>query len=307
MKQKIGKRCGIAAAVILCALTALPAAAQLSGVVKSDEANVPVPFANIQVLGQDRGTSADAQGRFSLPETDSNATLVISAAGYEPLYTRFRQGDTPRLHRANIELSEVIVNKNRQGQELKTGSFKKSDVHLHFSGNGIPWILLRYFPYEESYSNTPYLKSLMIETHSEISDAIFNIRLYRKGVNGEPGAFLYEQNIIGHAKKGKQYTTIDLSDYNIMMPKDGLCIGIEFLRVAQNEYKFTYTDMSTKKKETKVQYAPSIGVLPSDTGENALVFMKGKWEPMWRNGTAMFHKTNKDKYNLFAMELTLTD
>lgn len=50
----------------------------------------------------------------------------------------------------------------------------------------------------------------MIETNSRVKDAVFNLKLYRKDKNGLPSAFLYNENIIVHAQKGKRNTIADL-------------------------------------------------------------------------------------------------
>lgn len=291
-----------------CCLLAAPLArAQINGVIQDDGSGSYLSYANIQVLDKTSGTTADEQGRFSLPDMDSNATLIISATGYETLRAKASNNCTLKLQRVYTELQDVTVSSNRKGVVLKTGTYKKSDVGMHFSANGIPWILLRYFPYDKSYEHTRFLKSVMIETHSEIKDAVFNIKLYRRGSDGLPGEFLYEQNIIGHAGKGRKNTIVALSDYNIRMPVEGLYIGIEFLRIPQNEHTVCYTVQGERGKRTASQYEPSVGVLASDSGDHAMIFMKGKWEKMWRNEGSVFNKKYRDKYNLFAMELMLTD
>ncbi len=61
----------------------------------------------------------------------------------------------------------------------------------------------------------------MVQTESEVKDAIFNVKLYRKDKNGLPGEFLYGENIIGHAKKGDRNTVVDLSKYDIPFPEEG--------------------------------------------------------------------------------------
>lgn len=308
MKKTIWRQyCGSAVLFLLGTLCALPATAQLNGLVKDEASGQPLPYANIQVLGKNAGASANEQGRFSLPGADSTTTLVISATGYETLEARAGSDCTLKLHKANIQLTEVVIDNNRKGTLFKTGTYKKSDIGLHFEANGIPWILVRYFPYDKAYAHTPFLKSVMIETRSEVKDATFVVKLYRKGKDGLPGEFLYGENIIGHAKKGKQNTVVDLYAYDILFPEDGFFIGIEFLRIAQNEYTMRYAVDGERGKHTATRYSPSVGVLPSDNGDNAIVFMKGDWEKMWRNEGTVFNKRYEGKYNLFAMELTLTD
>jgi hypothetical protein len=91
------------------------------------------------------------------------------------------------------------------------------------------------------------------------------------------------------------------------MPVAGLYIGIEFLRIPQNEHTVRYTIAGKRGKHTASQYEPSVGVLANDSGDHAMIFMKGKWEKMWRDEGSVFNKKYRNKYNLFAMELILTD
>ncbi len=92
---------------------------------------------------------------------------------------------------------------------------------MDFAVDRSAWILARYFPYSPAYKRTPFLKAVMVRTNSKVKDAVFNLKLYRKDENGLPGAFLYSENIIVHAKKGIRNTIVDLSPYNIIFPEEG--------------------------------------------------------------------------------------
>ena len=61
----------------------------------------------------------------------------------------------------------------------------------------------------------------------------------------------------------------------------------------------------SKKKLKGISYEPSIGTLPTETDENTWIFNKGKWQKIWKNKGSL--KRYKGKYNLIAVELTLTN
>ncbi len=116
MKSTLSLRCSRSWAYLLLLLLSglSPARAQLKGTVKDSESGAPIPYANIQVLDKNAGTSADKQGRFTLAGTDTPATLVISATGYEPLQTVFRSDLIATLHKARVQLQEVVISKDRK-------------------------------------------------------------------------------------------------------------------------------------------------------------------------------------------------
>lgn len=297
----------VLALVAIWLLSFQPVRAQVTGKVRDSESGDPVPYANIQVLDKNSGTSSDEQGYFTLADTDTPATLVISATGYEPLQTVYRSNQTVALRKARVQLQEVVISNRHKDSILKIGTYKKSDIRIDFAVNKVPWILVRYFPYDAAYKRTPFLKSVMVQTNSKVKDAVFNLKLYRKGEDGLPGAFLYSENIIVHAKKGVRNTKVDLTPYNIIFPEEGFFVGIEFMLVAQNQYTVDAVDYGETRSYKKINYAPGIGALPADTGDNAMIFLKGKWDRGARNTEALLPKAYKNKYNLFAVELTLSD
>ncbi|MGS2727161.1 carboxypeptidase-like regulatory domain-containing protein [Psychroserpens sp. BH13MA-6] len=277
---------------------------QTKGTVLDSISQEPIPYVNIWVENENIGTTSNEIGQFEINESLKDKTLIFSAIGFKTKKVNFK-ANTEKVHLSPeiTELEEVLIS-NKLGKELIVGQFKESDIDLNMACWTKPWILARYFPYEEKFNETRFLKSIKIRTTSDIKDAKFNIRIYEKDENGEPSAFLYDKNIIGIAKKGKKLTEIDLSEYDIYFPKDGLFIAIEWLIIEENKYEFKVKWVETKKKEKKTSYEPAFGVIPSETGENSMIYISGKWQKIWKSRSP---KKYKDKYGLLAMELTLTD
>ncbi len=84
---------------------AVVAAAELKGVVK-DEDGTPLPGATVRVKGTARGTSTDAEGRFTL-QVPENALLEISFVGYET-----REMSVNGLSSINIILSRQSIKRD---------------------------------------------------------------------------------------------------------------------------------------------------------------------------------------------------
>ena len=65
-------------------MIAVQAQKSIHGQIK-DEEGKPVPYASITVKGQSKGTTADANGKFSIPNMADNAVLLISSQGFLPV------------------------------------------------------------------------------------------------------------------------------------------------------------------------------------------------------------------------------
>ena len=278
---------------------------QLRSVVIEKETKEAIPYVNIWIEGENIGTTSNQQGEFEI-NIDSSAIIVFSAIGFE---TRRIQSDSitkeVELKTSTTKLAEVVVTASKENLKLTIGHFRRSKIN-HFFGVGTkPWITARYFPYEETYSKTPFIGSLKILTNSEIRDAKFNLRLYSINDRGEPGDYLYDENIIGIARKGKKVTEVDLSDLGIKFPKNGFFIAIEWLIIDENRYEYDYTMQGSKNKMKGVSYEPSIGTIPAETEDNSWIYMQGRWQKVWKNRSPL--DRYKDKYSLLAIELTLTN
>jgi len=60
-----------------------------------------------------------------------------------------------------------------------------------------------------------------------------------------------------------------------------------------------------KKKLRPISFEPSIGTVPAETAKNSWIFSSGKWRKVWKNKGPI--KRYKNKYNLIAIELALTN
>ena len=76
----------------------------------TDQAGQPVPFATVRVKGTKVGTSADAEGNFTI-KADPNQTLIISGTGIttKGISGGEGTGTLSRYHHSATNLSEVVV------------------------------------------------------------------------------------------------------------------------------------------------------------------------------------------------------
>ncbi len=99
---------------------ALAQTGTVSGKVFSDGNGDPVPFANVQIMGTDLGTSADENGRFTIKEVPAGKqSISVSSLGYTRYTAEVEvpaQGSVRlqvELKEGNLNLNEVVVTGTR--------------------------------------------------------------------------------------------------------------------------------------------------------------------------------------------------
>ena len=278
---------------------------QLKSVIVNSETKETIPCVNIWIEDENSGTTSNENGVFEL-EVSGSKTIIFSAIGFE---TKKILSDIVKdvleLKPQITLLDEVVVRSKRQSKKVVIGKFNKSKIKHYFSSGSKPWIIAKYFKFNEDYNETPFLNKIKLLTNSEVENSKFNVRLYSIGGDGKPESYIYDENIIGTALKGKKITEIDISDLNIEFPTDGFFIAIEWLIIENNKHKYSYKIKSSKKKINAISYEPSIGTIPSESEHNSWGFVRGKWERVWKNVGSS--KRYQNKYNVLAIELTLTD
>lgn len=295
------KSCLLFSVVFLVAQTAL---CQVKSVLTDRKTQEKIPYVNIWVENENMGTTSNESGEFELNLTDTNKIIVFSAIGYET--KRIKAGDIKsvlELIPNMTVLQEVFIHPKKGTKELVIESFKKSESNHSFVGGLTPWMVAKYFGYQDDYKATPFLKKIIILTDSRINNATFNIRLYSVNENGDPGEYLYDKNIIGTAKKGKTITEIDLSHFNIQFPENGFFIAFEWFIIESNRHEVTITKPGSKEKFKGLRYEPGISTFKGTEEKNSWTYTKGNWNK-WDIPSL---KENEYKYRFLAMELTLTN
>lgn len=285
---------------------------QITGVVRDSVSNEAIRYVNIWVENEDIGTTSDEGGAFTLKANDKSKTIVFSAVGYE----------TKKMSAASIKgaivlkpkttlLDEVVVKASKKKYKMVIGTFKEAEIAMGFASHGLPWIIARYFEFDERFQKTPYISKIRIWTDSDIKDSKFNVRLYAANEKGEPGVALHDKNIIGIAGKGERKTEIDIASLNITIPKQGIFIAVEQLIIEANRFEYSYkvTDLGIR---SGTSYEPSFGTLLFETDQNSWDFSHGKWHKfiLFPDKVKSISDTiprYKDKHGTIAMELVLTN
>jgi hypothetical protein len=300
--------------IVLLLFIPFCAICQTKGVVRDSLSKAAIPYINIWVEQENVGTTSDEEGNFQLPKISKGKALIFSAIGYE---TRRVILDSSVLSvyliPKRISLSEVVISAKSGTRKLVVGKYRDGQIKYYFGTLNSPLVFAKFFPYRKEYEEKPYLEQIKVATESDIDSALFHVRLYSVGADGQPGDYLYDQSITGIARKGKRPTRIDVADMNIRIPEEGLFVAIEWLIIDSNLYEYEGTgkpiDKSirgkAKNKSNVYSYEPAVGVVASVTNNNSWMYTKGIWSRVFKGQSQSGNK--EKKYTQLAIELTLTN
>ncbi|MFA6483653.1 MAG: carboxypeptidase-like regulatory domain-containing protein [Bacteroidales bacterium] len=286
-------------------LASIPLISQTAGCVIDKNTNHPIPLVNIWVENEDIGTTTDNNGCFHFIDSLNNKYLIVTALGYERLRMKI---DTPYLsvllEPKVYSIPEVVIKPVKE-EELQIITYRKSKLYNYISSLN-PCIYARFIPYMEEYQNTPFIKSIKLETISWIESSRFRLRLFQVNPDGQPGEDILNNDLVVKVKKGRRSSLItDFNNTQIRFPKEGLFVALEFLIVKENEYEATFLDRETNKREKKVCYMPLFGTIMTEESPPLYVYTKGNWVLLKRKTCGGMSLT--DKNECLAVEVTLTN
>lgn len=228
------------------------AVAQIRGVVKDSISGQPIPYANIWVENENVATTSEEDGTFSIVVANTK-NLIFSALGYETKTLKAAQVNQVFLNPKAFDLEEVVIS-NSIGSKQNVIGLTENSVAQAFD-NG-PRIDVKFFPYQAEYKKTPYLKRVTVYTDSRIEDATVKLHFYKVDANGYPGEELLQKPLIVTVKNGTKINKIDLSDFGLVMPKNGLFVGFEKLMIEKNKKEKTVINPVTKEVQMQKTYYP---------------------------------------------------
>jgi hypothetical protein len=261
------------------------ALSQIKGVVKDSISGEPIPYVNIWVDGENIGTTSEIDGSFVL-DVKEEKVLISSALGYE-IKKSSSKNEIILLKPKVFQLNEVVIERPKFQKEIEIGNFSKPESY-HISGN-LDWSNAKYFKYETRFEDTKFVKKIKIKTRSKVNNAKFKIRIFSVNKEGYPEKDILSEDIIVTVKKGKRKNVIDISNFKVDFPKEGLFIVYEVLKIETNKYIFQYTNEGSKK--------------------NTYHFRNGKWFKLqrWQNNETGDLKKFNNKVIEPAINLILTN
>lgn len=230
-------------------------AAQTKGVVKDSLTGNPIAYGSIWVENENIGTTSEENGEYQIGTNDKNKNLIFSALGYQKKTVKVSESQIVLLSPSTFELDEVTINNKKEKKQLEIGKTKNTIAEAFDNG---PRMDAKFFPYYPEYKKTRWIQKAIILTDSRIDDATIKLHLYDVDENGFPGNELLSKDYIVTIKKGVTKNEIDLSDFNLEMPKTGIFVVFEKLLIKKNRVEKTIKDFNTNTTKIQTTYAPLV-------------------------------------------------
>jgi len=247
--------------------------AQIRGVVKDSITKQPIPYVNISVENENKGTTSEENGTFTIHVSEKSKNLIFSALGFERKTIKISEVLEVNLKPMAYQLDEIVIFKRYETREKEIG--KPENQMFQAFDNG-PRIDTKFFPYEESYKKTKFIKQVVIATDSKIEDATFKIHFYSVDEQGFPSQEMLTKDFIVSVSKGVKETKFNVTKFNLRMPKNGIFVGFEKLIIEKNKLEKTTTDPNSNTAQTQRTYYPFV-LYNSVARDFLFAYSGGKW------------------------------
>ncbi|WP_264560033.1 carboxypeptidase-like regulatory domain-containing protein [Flavobacterium sp. N2270] len=237
-------------------IAAFSLSAQVKGIVLDSISDKPIVYAAVMYENSKIGVNTDENGNFILPQKDSLNIIHASNLGYFDKKISKDSNLIIKLAPKIYNLNEVVVTDKRNNEELIIGDIKKKGTG--FSNGGTSHIWAKLFQFEDKFYVFKHVKEIKFITNSRVKNSILKLRLFTIDSLNIIKDDLIKEDIIITCKKGKQIQTIDISEYNIIFPEEGLMIGFENLVIEENKFEYIYTIEGQKGKHKGISYEPKI-------------------------------------------------
>jgi hypothetical protein len=277
---------------------------QIRGVVKDSISGEPIPYVNIWVENETIGTTSETNGSFSL-DLKEEKVLVFSALGYE-VKKASSKSEVILLKPKVFELKEVVIEQPKFKKEIEIGTkLQKTSVRISDQVGNLKG---RYFAFKEEYKNSKFIRNIRIFTDSKVNNSKFKIRVLSVDINGFPDSDILNEDLIITVKKGKRENIINLQDYNLIFPENGIFVVFETLFLNENKITYKSYNQFTKQNQQVSRYEPGLVCNLVDE-ENTYIFTSKGWYKFPKqpnNQKGSFTKLNNKIFEP-AITLTLTN
>lgn len=218
----------------------------ISGNIIDSVSKSQIPFVNMVLLKHNIGGYSNEKGYYQLDiQRKLNDTLKVSSLGYKTKFiplSNFKDKNIADIFliESNINLKEVLISskKIKYSKNIKLGLEQKGNIGVS-SLAGHQYCTLVKNPYRKNGK----LKSVIIKLKKRKNSkytASLRLHIYEYDEKEKkPKNELLLENVIIKAKNKKYSLIVDLQKYNILFPKKGLCIGVEWIVSKTGLKKFT--------------------------------------------------------------------
>ncbi|NND15386.1 MAG: carboxypeptidase-like regulatory domain-containing protein [Eudoraea sp.] len=260
---------------------------RVEGFVLDSKTQEAIPYVNLSFLNTLKGTSTDEKGHYfiDVPTVLLEKDVHISSLGYEEKVLKGKilsEAANIYLDEESFELDEVVLSEVWGDSEV-LNPISSYSLTSGFSSSSTPWVLALYFP--NIGANKKVVEKVMVffqqQSGTLKSESKFRLRVYNSDPDtGAPGKDLLRENVILNIEEGDTHVSVDLSEYGISFPRDGVYIGLEWLFIPYNWYKSTTEDPITKQKYIEDRFAPTFGgIYSGNFNYKTMIYGMGSWSP----------------------------
>jgi hypothetical protein len=255
---------------ILFLIFSLCVKSQNSFSLKNIETNEPIQYANIWLANKIL-TSTDSLGNFVIRNSNILSEIKVTAVGFKTLNNlSLIDKSTLFMEQEIYELNEVVLVDRLKNKTSKIGNIKNGNVSVcaemshNISEVGVF--------FENNLALNLYLQKIKFKSLCLNKDAIISVNIYSVGSNGEPKDIVNKENIICKLRKGHNTNEIDLTELEMIFPKEGLFIVFNYLFLEQNK---RFSDENTKNWYV---YEPSLDAEKTNEFSNTWYNINNEWK-----------------------------
>lgn len=246
---------------ILLFLFTISATAQIKGVVKDSITKQPIAYVNV-FTDENKSFNSELNGMFSL-DVKPKSKLTFQVFGYYTKSIIAENNLEIYLRPRETQIEEVLVIGKKNSVENEIDIYESSGFRYHNFNNGCAILLKR----DALKSTCNFLKKIKFHTDSKIENSKIKFFILNSSKNNTLGETKIFGDSIISVKKGSNSNVIDLSNFNIQIPDEGVFLCLENLLIEENKYFFERTvKMPNGEKRTfkQMKYQPEISLVPSD-------------------------------------------
>lgn len=213
-----------------------------------------VPYVIVTDASRKLGVRTDTSGTFRFPVLAD--TLLLSAPGYKPTRVRTSAADSLeiRLEENLLIMQSVPFPMNRPPVPVKAGALRKhSKGRISTCDSTSQSEYALFIPNDEKHTAV-LNKVFFYVLRAGRQGTPFRIRIYQNQ-NGKPGSDLLDESVVVYPKWWKRWKEVKVGQYNIVVPREGLFIAMEWLNLPENRYidRMKMTDGTLRTNECNGQ------------------------------------------------------
>ncbi|HEY4651322.1 MAG TPA: carboxypeptidase-like regulatory domain-containing protein [Pontibacter sp.] len=224
----------------------------INAVIFKDGTKEKLPYVSIGIKNKPKGTISDLDGKFTL-NANSDDTLIFSSVGYKQFVVpASKVGAAVYLQEDAKELDEVVVKSDSKLRTAEIGNIKAKRTML-FGGTNQYAMLLK-----SDIADNAVLDELYFNLNPDIFEdnrweSTVKIRVYAND-NGRPGKDLLTQNLVLQLNKKQKKLKVDVTNYAITIPREGVFIGFDFMGYLDNNNNFVPYSRDNRPLNLRVEF-----------------------------------------------------